>query len=50
MGEFSQEGDNLLKNMEGRHQSEVDGLRADLEKQLSFKVKESSEALNLRKQ
>jgi hypothetical protein len=36
--------------MEARHQSECDNMRADLEKQLPFKVKESSEFLNLKKQ
>lgn len=39
----------MVRDMEGRHQNECDSLRAELEKQLSFKVKESSEFLNLKK-
>ena len=35
--------------MQGRHQTELEALRNDLEKQLPYKVKESSEFLNLKK-
>jgi hypothetical protein len=49
LAEFTQEGDKLAKDMESRHQTDADNLRADMEKQLPFKVKESSEFLNLKK-
>ena len=35
--------------MQAKHQNELDSLRNELEKQLPYKVKESSEFLNLKK-
>lgn len=35
--------------MQARHQAELDKLRNDMEQQLPYKVKESSEFLNLKK-
>ena len=47
--EYEQEGDKMSKDMQNRHQTELDALKNDMEKQLPFKVKESSEFLNLKK-
>ena len=35
--------------MQARHQNEVDNMKSEMEKQLPYKVKESSEFLNLKK-
>ncbi len=35
--------------MQARHQNEVDNMKIEMEKQLPYKVKESSEFLNLKK-
>ena len=35
--------------MQARHQNEVDNMKNEMEKQLPYKVKESSEFLNLKK-
>ena len=47
--EYNQEGEKLVRDMQARHQNELDNMRNDMEKQLTFKVKESSEFLNLKK-
>lgn len=49
INEYGLEGDKLIADMEGRHQVEFESLRGDMEKQLPYKVKESSEYLNLKK-
>lgn len=49
INEYGLEGDKLIADMEGRHQIEFESLKGDMEKQLPYKVKESSEYLNLKK-
>lgn len=49
MADYSSEGERQTKDMEERHRQDADNTRANLEKQLSTKVKESSEFLNLKK-
>ncbi len=47
--QYSQEGERLIRDMQAKHQLELDNLKNDMEKQLPYKVKESSEYLNLKK-
>lgn len=47
--EDEEEGEKMQKEMAERHEKEMKNLKDDLEKQLSLKVKESSELLNLRR-
>ena len=49
IGQYNQEGEKLTRDMQAKHQNELDSLRNELEKQLPYKVKESSEFLNLKK-
>lgn len=47
--EYNQEGEKLTRDLQAKHQTELDNLKNDMEKQLPYKVKESSEFLNLKK-
>lgn len=42
MSEFAAEGERMVHDLEAKHQADADATRADLEKQLPLKVKESS--------
>jgi hypothetical protein len=39
ISEFNQEGERMVRDMEAKHQADADATRADMEKQLPFKVK-----------
>lgn len=47
--EYNQEGEKLTRDLQAKHQTDLDILKSDMEKQLPYKVKESSEFLNLKK-
>lgn len=47
--EYNQEGEKLTRDLQAKHQTELENLKNDMEKQLPYKVKESSEFLNLKK-
>jgi hypothetical protein len=49
MADFLNEGDRLLSEMSIRHTEECHKTRENMNSQLTLKVKESSELLNLRK-
>lgn len=47
--EYDGEGAKLIKDIEAKHSNELESTKNQLERQLPYKVKESSECLNLRK-
>ena len=49
MNDYETEGNKLVNDLEGKHQTEQDNLRSTMERDLPYKVKESSEFLNLKK-
>ena len=49
MNEFESEGNRMTSDLAAKHESEQQNLRNTLERELPYKVKESSEFLNLKK-
>ena len=49
MNDYESEGNKMANDLEGKHQQDLENLRNQMEKDLPYRVKESSEFLNLKK-